>query len=194
MRTRSAAQMQRAYPRQCIEQEQQSHAGRIGEHRKEDEIVKDVSLITYTVADPTKAKRFFSELIGADPMSMRPGTSATRAAIWKSDSFRAEIHANRARSLPPAARSCKRLPTLRTDCWSPASKTRRRDRRITTTAEGLRDTPAAVNVSRYRRASVAQALVSFGCSGAGEKIRLPSTLVRGRDRGDNFPRLAARMA
>jgi predicted enzyme related to lactoylglutathione lyase len=27
----------------------------------------DVSLITYTVADLTKAKRFFGELIGADP-------------------------------------------------------------------------------------------------------------------------------
>jgi predicted enzyme related to lactoylglutathione lyase len=27
----------------------------------------DVSLITYTVADVTKAMRFFSELIGADP-------------------------------------------------------------------------------------------------------------------------------
>ena len=27
----------------------------------------DVSLITYTVADVTKAKRFFGELIGADP-------------------------------------------------------------------------------------------------------------------------------
>ena len=30
-------------------------------------IVKDVSLITYTVADLTEAKRFFGELIGADP-------------------------------------------------------------------------------------------------------------------------------
>jgi predicted enzyme related to lactoylglutathione lyase len=29
--------------------------------------LKDVSLITYTVADITKAKRFFCELIGADP-------------------------------------------------------------------------------------------------------------------------------
>ena len=29
--------------------------------------MKDVSLITYTVADLTKAKRFFGELIGADP-------------------------------------------------------------------------------------------------------------------------------
>jgi predicted enzyme related to lactoylglutathione lyase len=29
--------------------------------------VNDVSLITYTVADITKAKRFFGQLIGADP-------------------------------------------------------------------------------------------------------------------------------
>jgi len=29
--------------------------------------LKDVSLITYTVADITTAKRFFCELIGADP-------------------------------------------------------------------------------------------------------------------------------
>ena len=29
--------------------------------------MKDVSLITYTVADITTAKRFFCELIGADP-------------------------------------------------------------------------------------------------------------------------------
>jgi predicted enzyme related to lactoylglutathione lyase len=29
--------------------------------------LKDVSLIVYTVADLTKAKRFFGELIGADP-------------------------------------------------------------------------------------------------------------------------------
>ena len=29
--------------------------------------MKDVSLIIYTVADLTKAKRFFCELIGADP-------------------------------------------------------------------------------------------------------------------------------
>ncbi len=29
--------------------------------------MKDVSLVTYTVADLTKAKRFFSALIGADP-------------------------------------------------------------------------------------------------------------------------------
>ena len=29
--------------------------------------MKDVSLITYSVADLTKAKRFFGELIGADP-------------------------------------------------------------------------------------------------------------------------------
>jgi len=29
--------------------------------------LKDVSLITYTVGDLTKAKRFFGELIGADP-------------------------------------------------------------------------------------------------------------------------------
>jgi len=29
--------------------------------------LKDVSLIIYTVADLTKAKRFFCELIGADP-------------------------------------------------------------------------------------------------------------------------------
>jgi predicted enzyme related to lactoylglutathione lyase len=29
--------------------------------------LKDVTLITYTVTDLTKAKRFFSELIGADP-------------------------------------------------------------------------------------------------------------------------------
>jgi predicted enzyme related to lactoylglutathione lyase len=37
------------------------------EHSKEDEILKDVSLIVYTVADVPKAKRFFGELIGADP-------------------------------------------------------------------------------------------------------------------------------
>jgi predicted enzyme related to lactoylglutathione lyase len=30
-------------------------------------ILKDVSLIVYSVADLTKAKRFFGELIGADP-------------------------------------------------------------------------------------------------------------------------------
>jgi len=29
--------------------------------------LKDVTLVTYTVADLTTAKRFFSELIGADP-------------------------------------------------------------------------------------------------------------------------------
>jgi predicted enzyme related to lactoylglutathione lyase len=29
--------------------------------------LKDVSLITYTVTDPTKAKQFFGALIGADP-------------------------------------------------------------------------------------------------------------------------------
>ncbi|MGD0475123.1 MAG: VOC family protein [Candidatus Velthaea sp.] len=33
----------------------------------------DVSLITYTVADLTKAKRFFGELIGADPYADSPG-------------------------------------------------------------------------------------------------------------------------
>jgi predicted enzyme related to lactoylglutathione lyase len=33
----------------------------------------DVSLITYTVADLTKAKRFFCELIGADPYVDSPG-------------------------------------------------------------------------------------------------------------------------
>ncbi|MBC5824215.1 MAG: glyoxalase [Candidatus Eremiobacteraeota bacterium] len=32
----------------------------------------DVSLITYTVADVTKAKRFFGELIGADPYADAP--------------------------------------------------------------------------------------------------------------------------
>jgi predicted enzyme related to lactoylglutathione lyase len=35
--------------------------------RKEYEILKDVSLIVYTAADLDKAKRFFRELIGADP-------------------------------------------------------------------------------------------------------------------------------
>ncbi|MGZ3547251.1 MAG: VOC family protein [Vulcanimicrobiaceae bacterium] len=35
--------------------------------------MKDVSLITYTVADLTKAKRFFSELNGADPYVDSPG-------------------------------------------------------------------------------------------------------------------------
>jgi predicted enzyme related to lactoylglutathione lyase len=34
---------------------------------KEYAILKDVSLITYAVADLAKAKRFFGELIGADP-------------------------------------------------------------------------------------------------------------------------------
>ncbi len=33
----------------------------------------DVSLVTYTVADLTKAKRFFGELIGADPYVDSPG-------------------------------------------------------------------------------------------------------------------------
>jgi predicted enzyme related to lactoylglutathione lyase len=33
----------------------------------------DVSLITYTVADLTKAKQFFGELIGADPYVDSPG-------------------------------------------------------------------------------------------------------------------------
>jgi predicted enzyme related to lactoylglutathione lyase len=32
----------------------------------------DVTLITYTVADLTKAKRFFGELIGADPYADTP--------------------------------------------------------------------------------------------------------------------------
>jgi predicted enzyme related to lactoylglutathione lyase len=35
--------------------------------------LKDVSLITYTVADLTKAKRFFGELIGAEPYADFPG-------------------------------------------------------------------------------------------------------------------------
>jgi predicted enzyme related to lactoylglutathione lyase len=35
--------------------------------------LKDVSLITYTVADLTKAKRFFGELVGADPYAEGPG-------------------------------------------------------------------------------------------------------------------------
>ncbi|HMD02922.1 MAG TPA: VOC family protein [Candidatus Baltobacteraceae bacterium] len=35
--------------------------------------MKDVSLITYTVADLTKAKRFFGELIGAEPYADSPG-------------------------------------------------------------------------------------------------------------------------
>jgi predicted enzyme related to lactoylglutathione lyase len=34
--------------------------------------LKDVSLITYTVADLTAAKRFFCELIGADPYADSP--------------------------------------------------------------------------------------------------------------------------
>jgi predicted enzyme related to lactoylglutathione lyase len=34
--------------------------------------LKDVSLITYTVADLTTAKRFFGELIGADPYADSP--------------------------------------------------------------------------------------------------------------------------
>jgi predicted enzyme related to lactoylglutathione lyase len=33
----------------------------------------DLSLITYTVADLTAAKRFFGELIGADPYADSPG-------------------------------------------------------------------------------------------------------------------------
>jgi len=35
--------------------------------------LKDVSLIVYTVADLEKAKRFFCELIGADPYVDGPG-------------------------------------------------------------------------------------------------------------------------
>ena len=35
--------------------------------------MKDVSLITYTVADMDKAKRFFGELIGSDPYADSPG-------------------------------------------------------------------------------------------------------------------------
>jgi len=35
-------------------------------------ILKDVTLITYSVADLTKAKRFFRELIGADPYADTP--------------------------------------------------------------------------------------------------------------------------
>lgn len=34
--------------------------------------MRDVTLITYTVADLTKAKRFFGELIGADPYADSP--------------------------------------------------------------------------------------------------------------------------
>lgn len=34
--------------------------------------MKDVSLITYTVADLTEAKRFFRELIGSDPYADTP--------------------------------------------------------------------------------------------------------------------------
>jgi predicted enzyme related to lactoylglutathione lyase len=34
--------------------------------------LKDVTLITYTVADVAKAKRFFGELIGADPYADSP--------------------------------------------------------------------------------------------------------------------------
>ena len=34
--------------------------------------MKDVSLITYTVADVAAAKRFFGELIGADPYADTP--------------------------------------------------------------------------------------------------------------------------
>ena len=35
--------------------------------------MNDVSLITYTVADLPKAKRFFGELIGSDPYADTPG-------------------------------------------------------------------------------------------------------------------------
>ena len=34
--------------------------------------MKDVSLITYTVADPIKAKQFFGALIGAEPYADSP--------------------------------------------------------------------------------------------------------------------------
>jgi predicted enzyme related to lactoylglutathione lyase len=43
------------------------HPARSVIETKEYEIMKDVTLITYTVADLAKAKRFFGELIGADP-------------------------------------------------------------------------------------------------------------------------------
>jgi predicted enzyme related to lactoylglutathione lyase len=39
---------------------------------KEDEILKDVTLITYSVADLETSKRFFGELIGADPYADSP--------------------------------------------------------------------------------------------------------------------------
>jgi predicted enzyme related to lactoylglutathione lyase len=39
---------------------------------KEYEILKDVSLIIYSVADMDKAKRFFRELMGADPYADMP--------------------------------------------------------------------------------------------------------------------------
>jgi predicted enzyme related to lactoylglutathione lyase len=35
--------------------------------------MNDVSLITYTVSDLTKAKQFFGELIGAEPYAESPG-------------------------------------------------------------------------------------------------------------------------
>jgi len=60
--------------------------------------LKDASLIASTVADLTKAKRFFRELIGADPYVDSPGYVGYKSGDMEMGSFRAEINANRARS------------------------------------------------------------------------------------------------
>lgn len=74
--------------------------------------MKDVSLIVYTAADMTKAKKFFRELIGADPYADTPyyvgyknggmevglvpaGTNAAPGALayWDSDDIAASVKA-----------------------------------------------------------------------------------------------------